>query len=158
MRAISATPSCPTYRAPPPALVATYNWDAAMRGLTGVAFVRSEITTADITDGLSHTWLVGEKNLEPKHYDTAKRSTTTRGIHRVQLGQPARGQCPMASCPRSPWFGSTALCGLRQSPSGDLASRLCGWSCGKPHLRTGHSCLGRSANRSDGTLHPMQTP
>ncbi len=37
---------------------------------TGIVFIRSEITFADITDGASHTYLVGEKYMNPDHYET----------------------------------------------------------------------------------------
>lgn len=37
-------------------------------GHTGVVFQRSEIKLSQITDGTSHTYLFGEKNLDPEHY------------------------------------------------------------------------------------------
>ena len=39
-------------------------------GHTGVIFQRSEIKFSDITDGLSSTYFVGEKNLNSDHYET----------------------------------------------------------------------------------------
>jgi prepilin-type N-terminal cleavage/methylation domain-containing protein len=38
-------------------------------GHTGVIYQRSEIKYAQITDGLSSTYLLGEKNLDPDHYE-----------------------------------------------------------------------------------------
>ncbi len=38
---------------------------------TGVSFQRSTIRPRDITDGLSHTYLVGEKHVNAEHYDDA---------------------------------------------------------------------------------------
>ena len=38
-------------------------------GDTGVVFQRSTIAMAQITDGTTHTYLFGEKNLDPIHYD-----------------------------------------------------------------------------------------
>jgi prepilin-type processing-associated H-X9-DG protein len=40
------------------------------QGFTGICFMRSAIGAAHITDGLSHTYLVGEKALNPDHYTT----------------------------------------------------------------------------------------
>jgi prepilin-type N-terminal cleavage/methylation domain-containing protein len=55
---------------PPPASVPTFNWAAAMNGRNGVCYVRSEITAAQIPDGLSLTLLIGEDNMNPQHYDS----------------------------------------------------------------------------------------
>jgi hypothetical protein len=38
--------------------------------LTGIGFQRSEIGIQHITDGTSHTYLVGEKNMNPLNYET----------------------------------------------------------------------------------------
>lgn len=38
-------------------------------GHTGVIWQRSQTTMQQITDGTSHTYLLGEKNLDPNHYD-----------------------------------------------------------------------------------------
>jgi prepilin-type N-terminal cleavage/methylation domain-containing protein len=38
-------------------------------GDTGIVFQRSTIKFGQITDGASHTYLFGEKNLDPDHYD-----------------------------------------------------------------------------------------
>ena len=52
-------------RAPSP------NWPAGVYGpatATGVSFAVSMIRAGDVTDGLSSTYLLGEKNMDPDHY------------------------------------------------------------------------------------------
>ena len=71
----------PNVFGPTPGQVAGYNWDLAMRGLTGVCFVRSEVAAAGIPDGLSRTLLVGEKNVEPQHYDTGQALNDNQGAY-----------------------------------------------------------------------------
>jgi prepilin-type N-terminal cleavage/methylation domain-containing protein len=46
-----------------------YN-DPSFNGLTGVIFQRSEIKISQITDGTTHTYLLGEKNVNPLDYET----------------------------------------------------------------------------------------
>jgi hypothetical protein len=38
-------------------------------GMTGIIFQRSEVKISQITDGTSHTYVLGEKNLDANHYD-----------------------------------------------------------------------------------------
>jgi prepilin-type N-terminal cleavage/methylation domain-containing protein len=48
---------------------ASYTWPNTTQ-LSGVSFVRSQIKTAHITDGLSNTYLIGEKYLDPNNFVT----------------------------------------------------------------------------------------
>jgi prepilin-type N-terminal cleavage/methylation domain-containing protein len=66
---------------PSPASVPAFNWAAAMQGRTGVIFVRSEITAGMIPDGLSKTLLVGEKNINPDHYDNGRSINDNQGAY-----------------------------------------------------------------------------
>ena len=50
---------------------ATYNWPTN-KGYTGVNYLRSKISVADVSDGVSNTYLVGEKYLDPDLYDTGQ--------------------------------------------------------------------------------------
>jgi len=67
---VSSYPWCPTTLAQGDS--PSYNWNQTQCRVeysTGVSFVRSEIKMADISDGTSCTYLVGEKNLNPDHYE-----------------------------------------------------------------------------------------
>jgi prepilin-type N-terminal cleavage/methylation domain-containing protein/prepilin-type processing-associated H-X9-DG protein len=46
-----------------------FAWPSASN-FTGIAFTRSRYTFGDVTDGLTNTYLVGEKYLEPENYAT----------------------------------------------------------------------------------------
>ncbi|MBN2294378.1 MAG: DUF1559 domain-containing protein [Pirellulales bacterium] len=46
----------------------SYNWKCDNSAFSGVCFRRSEIRWADISDGTSNTYLVGEKYLKPDSY------------------------------------------------------------------------------------------
>jgi len=48
-----------------------YRWNN-YRAASGVAYVLSQISISQITDGTSHTALVGEKSLSWQHYDSGK--------------------------------------------------------------------------------------
>ncbi|MEX2169158.1 MAG: DUF1559 domain-containing protein [Pirellulales bacterium] len=50
-------------------------------GHTGVVFQRSEIKLRQITDGTSFTYLYGEKNLDPKHYETGAANNDDQSMY-----------------------------------------------------------------------------
>ena len=48
---------------------ASYNWGQwTTPEITGVVFIRSEVTMAMVTDGTSNTYCLGEKNVDPDYY------------------------------------------------------------------------------------------
>lgn len=47
----------------------TFRWRSSI-GYTGVVYWRSEVSLSRLVDGTSHTYLVGEKHLDTRHYDT----------------------------------------------------------------------------------------
>jgi prepilin-type N-terminal cleavage/methylation domain-containing protein len=54
---------------------ATYNWCCSGPGKTketGIVFQRSTVEMRQITDGTTHTYLYGEKNLDPNLYETGE--------------------------------------------------------------------------------------
>ena len=48
---------------------------------TGVIYCGSEVTIAMVTDGTSHTFLAGEKNLSPDYYDTGESSGDNENMY-----------------------------------------------------------------------------
>ncbi len=74
---------------------ATFSWDDTSSA-TGVSFPRSEIRMADITDGVSNTYLVGEKYMNSDCYETGGDYGDNEGMYvgcannitRVTFGAP----------------------------------------------------------------------
>jgi prepilin-type N-terminal cleavage/methylation domain-containing protein len=59
-------------------------------GHTGVIYQRSEIKFAQITDGTSHTYLLGEKNIDANHYETDQPGNNDQSMY---LGQNEDNLC-----------------------------------------------------------------
>jgi prepilin-type N-terminal cleavage/methylation domain-containing protein/prepilin-type processing-associated H-X9-DG protein len=57
-----------------------YSWPNSQL-YTGVCYVRSEVTPASITDGTSKTYLIGEKYLNPKLYETGDDASDRRHMY-----------------------------------------------------------------------------
>ena len=58
-----------------------YGMGHSPTGHTGVVFQRSEIRFSQITDGLSNTYLFGEKNLDPDHYEDCRAGNDDQGMY-----------------------------------------------------------------------------
>ncbi|MGA2033483.1 MAG: DUF1559 domain-containing protein [Thermoguttaceae bacterium] len=69
---IGSSPGCYTGCGSPADTLTEAQWDSqyGIYGYAGICFRRSMITPGDITDGLSSTYMVGEKYLDPDDYYT----------------------------------------------------------------------------------------
>jgi len=73
---------------------AKFSWET--QTATGTCFRHSSVTTGEIRDGLSNTFLYGEKYLTPTHYETGQSSADNEGLyfgcvndnHRSSYNQP----------------------------------------------------------------------
>jgi prepilin-type processing-associated H-X9-DG protein len=48
---------------------ASYSWFSTT-GYSGISYMRSRVSMADVRDGTSHTYMLGEKYLNPDNYET----------------------------------------------------------------------------------------
>ncbi len=69
--AANAGSTSPRWYSGPTSIAAAANFDWNNRGLlysTGISYARSEIRIADISDGTTNTYMLGEKYLRPENY------------------------------------------------------------------------------------------
>ena len=76
----------------------SYDWPPTGR-FTGVSYQRSQVSVALILDGLSHTYLIGEKYLSPIHYsdgaDLGDNDAATQGFDNDTCRRAAPNDAPM---------------------------------------------------------------
>ncbi len=124
-----------------------FDWDTA--DLNGVITRRSQIIEADIEDGLTNTYLLAEKNLNPDHYDSGSARDDNEGcytgfnndVNRVT----SRSFPPIVDTP-----GITSHCAFGSAHASQFFAALCDGSVrGIAYSidRTVHERLG---NRADG--------
>lgn len=138
----------------------SFQWDD-MSHQSGVSYQRSQVTVADITDGASNTFLIGEKYMNSSHYtdgkDLGDKDTMYCGDDLNLLrwtgiagtvGTSTTNNLPRRDSSTSPldysvqWFGSPHANGLNMSFC-DGSVRVINYSIGAEVYR----CLG---NRKDG--------
>jgi prepilin-type N-terminal cleavage/methylation domain-containing protein len=141
------------------ALAETHNWrpyDQQVATLTGVIFGRSEITPAQIPDGLSKTLLIGEKTIDPKHYDSGQALNDNQGAytgfnwdnHRV--ARPGREPGPDRWGQDDSGFGSQRLYVFGSAHRDVWQAAFCDGSVTSISYTTSGTVAGLLANRRDG--------
>lgn len=64
------------------AAAASFDWNQnGAQGNTGISYARSEIRVADISDGTTHTYMLGEKYLQPDSYSDGWDSADDFGMY-----------------------------------------------------------------------------
>jgi prepilin-type N-terminal cleavage/methylation domain-containing protein len=124
-------------------LAATYAWkfsgqdfinrsrlqfkDPTFNGLTGVIFQRSEIKIGQITDGTTHTYLIGEKNLMADHYDDGAPGNDDQSMYNGHDRDNLRSTFV--------WYPGFENKGPPQCPAvpDTVGNEYCEWNFGGPH-------------------------
>ncbi len=125
----------------------TYQWYTNGKNCTGVAYQVSRVKMADITDGTSNTYLVGEKYLNPDLYETGSDPGDNEGVYMGFANNVSRftQQLPLQDTPGvGNWciFGSAHANGFQMAFC-DGSVQMMNYSIGLAV----HQCLG---NRADG--------
>ncbi len=120
---------------------ATYNWlysgdlfvgtmkrrFPSFDGMTGVIFQRSEVKISQITDGTTHTYLLGEKNLDPGHYEDCQTPNDDQSMYNGYDRDNLRGAEIWL-----PGFGNPTDPPINP-PMPDTPGLLLQWTFGGPH-------------------------
>jgi prepilin-type N-terminal cleavage/methylation domain-containing protein len=106
----------------------SFVWDS-MIGISGISFLRSTIKFADILDGSSCTYLVGEKYVRPDYYDTGQDPGDNEGVY---MG-----------------FANNVSRETQEAPSQDTSGYLQYCIFGSAHAEIFHMAM------CDGSVHPI---
>ena len=143
---------------PPEAIASAANnvgWgravDSQYQSYTGICYERSEVTMANVVDGASNTYMIGEKYLSPDHYlnglDGADNENLYVGFDNNQYRSTAPGWSPSQD---RPGFGGNGLEGFGSAHAAGFNVVFCDGSVRSISYSIDaetHRCLG---NRMDG--------
>jgi len=104
---------------------ASYTWPtlSPANGFSGVSYQRSKIRMADITDGTSNTYLIGEKALNfdsyngnsPTRYDSGDNEPALSGFNTDMYRTSGYGPYQDSDIYRTRWFGSAHAAGCNMA-------------------------------------------
>lgn len=120
---------------------------------TGIVAVRSQYTRAAVKDGMSNTLLLGERYLNPDHYDTGKDHNDDQNLY---LGFDRDNVCYATGsttfAPRQDRQGVSAYLVWGSAHSGIFQVGLCDGSVRSLQYSIDLPTLARLANRKDGQI------
>ena len=132
----------------------TYPWypsGYSERFFTGISFMRSEIKMADVSDGTSNTYMVGEKYLDPDHYFTGRDGTDNQSLFCGFNSDNYSCTCPLAWPPlqdQPGYYPGRSLFGSAHAVGFHMA--LCDGSVRMIHYSIDMETHRRLGNRHDG--------
>jgi hypothetical protein len=100
-------------------------WPWWQKEMTGISYLRSRVQPGHVTDGMSNTYLLGEKNLDPDHYLDGETAADNRGMHQGHDFDVYR------------WAGSES----EIRPYGDRPGLAVEFAFGSAHVNGFHACL-----------------
>ena len=124
---------------------ATFAWPTIAATATGISYVRSQVTVAMITDGLSNTYMLGERYICPDYYTTGTDPADNETMYTGMDNDTCRTVCyvPMQD---TPGLGNTEVFG--SAHAGSLNMSFCDGSVqtinysidAETHRRLGNRC------------------
>ena len=155
------------YIGPPNGIVPTQfnpdtwtSWPSWQKDRTGISYLRSHVTSADISDGTSNTYLIGEKYMDALHYVDGISGSDNRGMYQGEdydIGRwttSAAGGAAMDSIlgPQqdTPGYNSEYIFGSAHSDAFNMA--FCDGSVHTISYTIDSATHGRLGNRKDGQL------
>jgi hypothetical protein len=144
----------------------SFNWDPRFGGFNGICLTHSTVKMADVTDGASNTFLLGEKQVNPDHYLDGQDagddwSIFTGGQDDILrgCGDPvdlSSGYYPLPPGQDTPGNGSAALF-FGSAHEGSFNMSLCDGSVRSINYSIEFETFRRLCNRQDGLTIDAKT-
>ena len=132
-------------------------WPNVAATATGISFLRSQVSMAYIRDGSSNTYMIGEKYLDPKNYDTGLDGGDSESMycgynddtHRTAYHDPATGE---SYAPRRDEAGVVCQTCFGSAHSGGFNMLMCDGSVHTISYSIDPETHCRLGNRHDGQV------
>jgi prepilin-type N-terminal cleavage/methylation domain-containing protein/prepilin-type processing-associated H-X9-DG protein len=119
---------------------------------TGICYLRSQITAAHVTDGLSNTYLVGEKYLNADNYTNGLDNADNESMYTGYDNDNHRCTNPSSGVPLQDIPGYTNSCNFGSVHAGSFNMAFCDGSVHSISYNIDLETHRRLGNRSDGLL------
>ncbi len=134
------------------AAAASFDWNSnSAQSNTGISFARSEVAIADIRDGSTNTYLLGEKYLRPENYSDGNGTADDFGMYEGCAYDTYRW-CHPSYPPQQDRAGAVLPNNFGSAHSGGVVMALCDGSVRMVSFSIDPQTHARLGNRSDGEV------